>query len=125
MSGSKILIVDDEPHMIFLTKLALEDPELEIRSASSGEECLKLIKGGERPDMMLLDIMMPGMSGYDVCRQVKSSEETKNIKVVYYSALPENEIIKHMERTCADNFIVKSLPMDELKPLVKKMLRSQ
>lgn len=119
-----ILVVDDEPQMSFLVRIALEDADLGIKSAASGEECMKLLETGEKPDLILLDIMMPRMSGYDVCKKIKSSEDLKKIKVVYYSALPENEISRNMKQTCADNYIVKTLPMDELKPLIKKMLAS-
>ncbi|HDQ26848.1 MAG TPA: response regulator [bacterium] len=122
MKTSKILVVDDEPDVIYLTKMVLNGPEFEITSAHNGEECFKIIESGERPDLILLDIMMPCISGYDVCKKLKGSKKTKNLKISFYSALPEEEIRKKMEEAGADFYLEKSFEIDALKSKVKEML---
>ena len=122
MEKKKILIVDDEPNIIYLAEIILEDPKWQISSARSGEECLRKIRSGFKPDLVLLDIMMPEKDGYEVCRKIKSSEDGKNIKVVFYSALPIDEIQSKMEAAGADSCIEKSFQPEKLKSAVKDIL---
>lgn len=82
----KILVVDDEPDIINLLKLVLEAEEYQIVPALSGEEALRLTEI-EAPDLILLDLMMPGKSGLETCRYLKSHLRTRNIPVIIFSAL--------------------------------------
>ena len=85
----KILIVDDEIHIRSLLEQTLEDLEddydVEILTASDGEEGLSMIQE-ERPDLVFLDIMMPRMSGYEVCRTIKSDPDLAGVQVILLTA---------------------------------------
>lgn len=90
MSRKKIMIVDDEPHIIELVKVCLEDTEYDVIEAVDGEEALQKIKESQ-PDLILLDIMLPKMDGYEVCRILKEDPETKSIPVVMLTAKGQEE----------------------------------
>ncbi|MEE9913737.1 MAG: two-component system response regulator [Deltaproteobacteria bacterium] len=80
-----VLIVDDEAGNInILTELLM--PEYEIRIAKNGEKALQIIFSDDRPDLILLDVMMPGMDGYEVCRRIKSVPATQDIPVIFLTA---------------------------------------
>ena len=81
-----VLIVDDERHNRELLEIMLKPEGFLLLSAASGEEALALI-ARQPPDLILLDVMMPGMSGYDVAGKIKSDPATKNIPVIMLTAL--------------------------------------
>lgn len=81
-----ILVVDDSPDTRNLIITLLEN-DYKLMVANGGEEALKLLQSGTVPDLIMLDIMMPGMSGYDVCRQLKADSSTCNIPVIFISAM--------------------------------------
>lgn len=81
-----ILVVDDSPDTRNLIITLLEN-DYKLMVANGGEEALKLLQSGRIPDLIMLDIMMPGMSGYDVCRQLKADSSTCNIPVIFISAM--------------------------------------
>ena len=83
-----ILVVDDTPDNIDLLRAVLED-DYRTKIAVNGERALKIAAGGDQPDLILLDIMMPGMSGYDVCRALKADPATVNIPVIFVTAMSE------------------------------------
>jgi len=118
----KILIVDDEPLNVKLMKANLSDARYETVFAYSGEEALdKVIK--ESPDIILLDIMMPGMSGYEVTERLKGNAETRDIPVILITALDgADNKIKGLE--CgADEFLNKPVNTAELRARVNSLLR--
>ncbi len=82
----KLLVVDDEPDIISLLKLVLEAEGYQITPALSGDEALRLTEI-EVPDLILLDLMMPGKSGLETCRYLKNNPRTRNIPVIVFSAL--------------------------------------
>ena len=85
VKNQTVLIVDDEPGNIkILSELLM--PEYKIRVAKNGEKALKIIHSDDRPDLILLDVVMPGMDGYEVCRRIKSNPETQNISVIFLTA---------------------------------------
>lgn len=81
----KILIVDDEAHIVELVKVCLEDSDYDLVDAYDGQEALEKAES-ERPDLILLDIMLPKLDGFEVCRRLKDSESTREIPVVMLSA---------------------------------------
>ncbi len=87
-SDSNILVVDDNPDNLRLLTGLLSDYHYKVRSASSGQRALATIRK-ETPDLILLDIMMPGMNGFEVCKELKENEQTADIPVIFISALDE------------------------------------
>ncbi|OYO31632.1 two-component system response regulator [Janthinobacterium sp. PC23-8] len=87
-SKPTILVVDDTPDNIDLLRAVLEN-DYRTKIAVNGERALKIAASGDQPDLILLDIMMPGMSGYDVCRALKADPATVNIPVIFVTAMSE------------------------------------
>src|SRR5262245_24303015 len=89
-TSAKILVVDDEPINVDILEQELEDLGYQTMSAMNGQEALTKV-AAESPDLILLDVMMPGMDGFTVCRLLKEKEETQFIPVVFMTALGEKE----------------------------------
>jgi signal transduction histidine kinase len=122
MSKSKILIVDDEEMNIKLLKGILFSENYTFYEAMSGEESLIMVND-IKPDLILLDVMMPGMSGFEVCQKIKQDENTKSIPIIMVTALNEKEHrIKAME-SGADDFLGKPVDNTEVLIRVKSLLR--
>lgn len=85
MSKKKVMIVDDEAHIVELVRVCLEDSDYDIIEAYDGQEAVDRAKE-EHPDLILLDIMLPGMDGYEVCKILKGSDGTKEIPIVMLTA---------------------------------------
>jgi DNA-binding response OmpR family regulator len=81
----KILIADDEPNIVTALEYLLRESGYEVDIARTGDEALARVRDG-RPDLVLLDVMMPGRSGYDVCRELRASPQLAGVKVVMLSA---------------------------------------
>ena len=88
--GKNILIVDDTPENLTVLRQILAEHGFWVRPAISGEIALRTVKAG-LPDLILLDIVMPGMDGYEVCRRLKSEKKTREIPIIFISALSEIE----------------------------------
>lgn len=88
MEKPRLLIVDDVPQNISVLGEAMRD-EYDVRIATSGEKALAIVASEEKPDIILLDIMMPHMDGYEVMRRLKAAPATKDIPVMFLTALGE------------------------------------
>lgn len=108
-----ILIVDDIVKNLKLLDRTLESEGYDVAVAQSGMEALELIKS-DPPDLILLDIMMPEMSGYDVCKKLKADENTKSIPVIFLTAKNESTDIVHGFRIGGADYITKPFDKDEL-----------
>lgn len=118
----KILIVDDNADNLEILKDKLESMNYEVLTASSGEEAISRVESG-RPDLILLDIMMPGMDGYEVCRILKGQPSTRFIPIAMVTAKAgSDEIIKGLD-SGADDYITKPIDIPELMARVKSLLR--
>jgi len=114
MNGRKrILVVDDDPDIRLLLKGRLESLGYEALIAASGEEGLQAAQR-ERPDLILLDIMMPNMKGRELCAQLKADPSTAAIPIIFLSALRLAEHIQAGMNLGADDYIVKPFNPDEL-----------
>jgi two-component system, OmpR family, alkaline phosphatase synthesis response regulator PhoP len=117
-----ILVVDDNEQNLELIQAYLEDIECRILPAYSGAEALKLIR--ERmPDLILLDVMMPEMSGFEVCRQVRNDPKIKDIPIIMVTALNEFGDIERGIDCGTDDFLSKPVNRWELIARVRTMLR--
>lgn len=114
MALQRILAVDDEPFNLEIIEEILEDLSFELFTASSGPECLEMLDSCD-PQVILLDVNMPQMSGYDVCKAIKSNSETHHIVVMFVSA--KGSIEERMEgySVGAEDYIVKPFGQGELK----------
>ena len=119
----RILIVDDDPIIVETLVQALEEEEYdyEIISASDGFEA-GLQVNHFRPHLLILDIMMPDIKGFEVCKKIKTNEETKNTKIIVLSAYLDDEKFKRMREYGADLCFSKPLPLPRLKEEVAKAL---
>jgi two-component system, OmpR family, alkaline phosphatase synthesis response regulator PhoP len=119
---AKILIVDDEVDIVDFLAYNLKKYGFEIFTANSGEECLqKLVK--EIPDLILLDIMMPGISGIQTCKRLKKNIKTKDIPVIMLTAKTTEADIVTGLNSGADDYIVKPFSLNILFARIKAQLR--
>jgi CheY-like chemotaxis protein len=109
---SKILIVDDTPHNIDVLSATLSDEHCELMAATSGARALELAARG-RPDLVLLDVMMPGMDGFEVCRRLKADPATADIPVVVVSADASPGLIERLFAAGALACLSKPLDLNE------------
>ena len=122
----KILLVDDELDQIKSIQIAIESEygdKYQIIPANSGEECLGILKN-DIPDLILLDIMMPNMSGWEVFNKIKSQPQWKNIPIVFLTARTD-DIAKDAGGFLADDFINKPIEIDELNDRINKVLKDR
>lgn len=112
----KILIVDDEAHLRMLIEQTLEDLEdegVELLTATNGEEALNLIKA-EKPDLVFLDVMMPKMSGFDVCHAVKKELRMGDVHIVLLTAKGQEYDRQKGLEVGADLYMTKPFDPDAL-----------
>lgn len=121
-SKSTILLVDDNPQNIELLQAYLEDLQCKVISAVDGIEGMEAI-ARDNPDLILLDIMMPRMSGFEVCRRLKEDPATADIPVVMVTALNELGDIERAVAAGTDDFLSKPINKLELLTRVKSLLR--
>lgn len=113
MPGRKILLIDDSEVSLHFTSRALAKAGFEVRTTLDVRD-LQNVLGGWRPDVILTDVDMPGLTGPELCRLLKSSYETAHVPVVLFSAAPSQEL-ESMARECeADGFLSKSNGLDQL-----------
>ncbi|MBS3917260.1 MAG: response regulator [Deltaproteobacteria bacterium] len=119
----RILVVDDDKIIVETIVQSLEEDEFgyEMISASDGFEA-GLQVSHFKPDLLILDIMMPDINGYEVCQKVKSNPESKDTKIIVLSAYLNDEAFKQMKDYGADACFSKPLPLEQLKFEVAKLL---
>ena len=116
-----ILLVDDEPDMLEMMKLRLKKAGYKVITAITGEECLQRAEE-KYPDLILLDILLPGLSGFEVARQLKAKDITRGIPIIMVTALiGKDPEVKSLERG-ADYFISKPFDPEELLTKIKAIL---
>lgn len=122
-SRKRILVVDDDPIIVETIVQALEEDDhgYEVISASDGFEA-GLQVNHFKPHILILDIMMPDIKGYDVCKRIKTDPETKDIQIIVLSAYLDEEKFNKMKEYGADACFSKPLPLPQLKAEVARLL---
>ena len=123
----KIMMVDDEEDQTFCMKIALKSSygdEYEVISACSGAEAFELLKNNVKPDLILLDIMMPEMNGWEVFYKLKDNPLWKDIPVIFLTARTD-EIAEKAGEFLGEDYIEKPVNAEELKNRIDKILKKQ
>jgi len=119
--AKRVLIADDEPNIVASLEFLMEQAGYEVKVAANGQEALELV-AAFRPDLVLLDVMMPGKNGYEICQSLKSDPATRAVKVVMLSAKGRDiEVAKGLDLG-ADAYVTKPFSTRELVARVRDML---
>ena len=118
---AKILIAEDEPDIRELVAFTLRFAGHEVVTASNGEEAVQMA-GREFPDLILMDVRMPRMTGYDACRVMKANPELKDIPVVFLSAKGQESEIQTGLEAGAEEYLLKPFAPDQLTDRVRAIL---
>ena len=122
MQGVEILVIEDEPDIAELVQYNLEKQSFKVHTAQDGEKGLKLAQN-VNPDLILLDIMLPGVDGLQVCRSLREKQDTKSIPIIMLSAKgEESDIVVGLELG-ADDYIPKPFSPKELTARIRAVLR--
>jgi excisionase family DNA binding protein len=121
---ARILVVDDDPQIVEALLLVLRDlrPSPKLEAASSGYEGLLKV-GTFRPHVLVLDLRMPGLDGFEVCRRIKHDPVTRPTRVLAITAYPEESTKEDVLRCGADAFLAKPFMSKEVKAQVQRLLR--
>lgn len=123
-SAPKILIVDDNPQIVELLEAYLTPLQATIFTAMDGNAAIQAVQR-ERPDIVLLDVMMPKQSGFEVCRQIKKGLDTGGTPVILITALNELADVERGRECGADDFLSKPVNKIELLERVESLLKSR
>ena len=120
-----ILVVDDDPGVMYTVKRGLEslDSDYHVVCVESGEKCLEMLEHNQIPDLILLDIMMPDMSGWETRDKIKDNLSWRNIPVVFLTARTDR-IAKDAGSFLAEDYIEKPFEISELKQRIDKILKT-
>jgi two-component system alkaline phosphatase synthesis response regulator PhoP len=121
VSSPRVLIVDDEPHIVLSLEFLLERAGYETAAAADGEEALAMVRL-LRPEVVLLDIMMPNRNGYEVCQAIKSDPELRSTPVIMLSAKgQEVEVLKGLELG-ASSYVTKPFGNTEILEAIRAVI---
>ncbi|RTZ98750.1 MAG: response regulator [Deltaproteobacteria bacterium] len=116
-----VLIVDDEPNIVVPIEFLMEQNGYSVLVAGSGEEALEVISK-HNPDLVLLDIMLPGIDGYEVCEIIRLDPKWKNIKIIFLTAKGRDVDVAKVMVLCADAYVIKPFSNADIIENVKKLL---
>jgi PleD family two-component response regulator len=120
----RVLIADDNPQGVELLEAYLGETDYEIRTASDGEQTLKAVEQW-KPDLVLLDIMMPKISGFEVCKRLRSNPATHDTAVLMVTALDQPSDVERAVDAGTDDFLTKPINKTELLLRVRSVLKSR
>jgi two-component system, OmpR family, alkaline phosphatase synthesis response regulator PhoP len=120
----RILIADDNPQGVELLEAYLEGNDYEIGTAADGEETLRQVREWQ-PDLILLDIMMPKISGFEVCKRLRADPATREVAVIMVTALDQPSDIERAVEAGTDDFLTKPINKTELLLRVRSVLKSR
>lgn len=119
------MVVDDDKDICYITRMVLEKAGYEVIECNSGIKCLeKLKEGQDNPDLVLMDLFMPEMKGWDVCRKIKADERLSSIPVALFTVLADQERLKEVfSLSHCDAYIGKPFDMEMLVKTVDGLLK--
>jgi len=118
----KIVIADDNPQNVELLEAYLADVDCDLQTARDGEETIEVV-AEFKPDLLLLDVMMPRLSGFEVCRKLRSNPETKDLLILMVTALNEAADFERGVQAGTDDFLTKPVNKVELLCRIRSLLR--
>lgn len=119
---TKVMVVDDEESLLELVNAIFSAEGFEVITASSGQQCLDILKG-EQPDLILMDMMMPGMSGRETVEKIRENPQWKNLKVIFLTVARFSETGKQtLETLNVADYITKPFENDDLIARVRKVI---
>jgi len=124
LSTPRILIADDDPLGAELLEAYLSEIGCELRTASDGEQTLQLVASW-RPDLILLDVMMPRISGFEVCKRLRGDPDTRDIAIIMITALDQASDMDRAVEAGTDDFVSKPINKTDLLLRVGALLRSR
>ncbi len=120
-----VLLVDDNAQNLELLEVYMEDvPSARVVTATNGLEAMEKVEA-ESPDLILLDIMMPKMSGFEVCKRLKSSPETRDVIIIMVTALNEPSDIERAAECGTDDYLTKPIDRKAMVDLVTSLLATK
>lgn len=120
----KIMIVDDEPDILSLVEQVMRASDYKVISVNNRRECFDILQQGETPDLIILDIMMPVMSGWDVQRRLERNLNWKDIPIIFLTART-TPTAKEMCKRLGKDYIKKPFDINDLKESIKKVLKEE
>ncbi|GAB6171913.1 hypothetical protein JCM15765_13910 [Paradesulfitobacterium aromaticivorans] len=117
----KILLVEDTDFIVYYVQGKLQTMNIEVHNAKDGEEGVRKAQI-ERPDLMIIDLMLPKMDGFEVCRQIKANPKTRDIKIIIMSARKSKEDVLRCFNLGIDDYIVKPFALEDLEQRIKRLL---
>ena len=119
----KILLVEDDPFLLDIYKTKFQEEGFSVQVAEDGEKALKMV-GEDMPDILLLDIVLPSMDGFEFLKEIKSNDKLKNIRIVLLSNLGQKNEVEKGVALGADKYLIKAhyTPSEVVKE-VKKILK--
>lgn len=120
-----ILAVDDNPDLVYSVKVGLETmgKDYKVITAESGKKCLQILEK-EKPDLILLDIMMPQMDGWDTCAKIKGNKKTEHIPIVFLTAKTD-PVSTTMGKLASADYITKPFEIADLKKRIDAVLKAR
>ena len=122
MSKKRILLIEDETDMVYALTLQLEAIDYEVLSATDGQTGLDMARK-ENPDLIILDLMLPKMDGYKICRMLKFDERYKKIPIIIFTARVQDQDKKLGQEVGADAYITKPFDSKELLDKISALLK--
>jgi len=118
----KVLIVDDEPNIVISLEFLMAQNGFHVRTARSGEEALEIV-AEYFPDLILLDVMLPFRSGFEVCQTIRANKDYSDIKVILLTAKGREADIERGKAAGADSYVIKPFSTKELVNKVREFLK--
>ncbi len=119
----RVMVVDDEPDIRMVLSKMLRKRGYEVELCESAEEALELLSTGKLPDVIIMDLMMPGMSGIEACRTIKSDDRLSGIPVIILTVMSEPEAKQESREAGADAHVDKPINMAKLFSTIEKLLQ--